>query len=78
MTTAYKEFALEGYEYNVTDYLVKPTRFGQFLKTTQKVLDKPVIPQNVSLQFVASNHDFIFIKSNSKLVKIMWNNILRE
>lgn len=27
MTTAYKEFALEGYEYNVTDYLVKPTRF---------------------------------------------------
>ncbi len=39
ITTAYKEYAIEGYELNVTDYLLKPFAFDRFLKAANKVLE---------------------------------------
>ena len=39
ITTAYKEFALEGYELNIDDYLLKPFNFSRFVKSVSKVSD---------------------------------------
>ncbi|MEN7551640.1 LytTR family DNA-binding domain-containing protein [Rapidithrix thailandica] len=39
VVSAHKEYALEGYEYNITDYLLKPFSFERFLKSVQKVVD---------------------------------------
>jgi two-component system, LytTR family, response regulator len=76
-TTAYTDYALDGYEYNITDYLLKPISFERFTKAIEK------INQNtVSWDTKHGNHgmksedDFIFIKSDSKMIKINLANIL--
>ena len=40
ITTAYREFAVEGFELNILDYLVKPVAFERFMKSIDKFLDK--------------------------------------
>ena len=68
LTTAYSEFALEGYELDVVDYLLKPIRFPRFLAAVQKAAK--------SLKETSSepeeNDDYIFVKTESKgkLLKI--------
>jgi DNA-binding LytR/AlgR family response regulator len=69
LTTAYSEFALEGYELDVVDYLLKPIRLPRFLSAVQKAA-KPLsdaAPQNEQ-----SNDDYIFVKTEAKgkLLKI--------
>lgn len=68
LTTAYSEFALEGYELEVTDYLLKPIRFPRFLAAVQKVSN--TINENNNEQ--ADEDDYIFVKTESKgkLLKI--------
>ena len=64
ITTAYQEYAIKGYELNVTDYLLKPFTFDRFLKAVNKA-------QENNIQPTAINHqDFIFVKTENKLVKI--------
>lgn len=68
LTTAYSEFALEGYELDVTDYLLKPVRFPRFLTAVQKVL-KAI---NEISNEQTDEDDYIFVKTESKgkLLKI--------
>jgi DNA-binding LytR/AlgR family response regulator len=69
LTTAYSEFALESYELDVVDYLLKPIRFPRFLAAVQKaVKDINDIPSPVS----DKADDFIFVKTEAKgkLLKI--------
>ncbi|RZJ81796.1 MAG: response regulator, partial [Flavobacterium sp.] len=47
VTTAYKEFAIEGYELNVTDYLLKPFSFERFIKAINKTID--TLPNDKSI-----------------------------
>lgn len=73
--TAHRDFALDGFEAGVTDYLVKPVRFDRFLKAVNRAKEK------ISLSQVATIHqqihtDRIFIKSEGKLVKILFDEIL--
>ncbi len=73
LTTAYSEFALEGYELDVVDYLMKPIRFPRFLAAVQKAsnLIKPAdAPQEPPA--VRTEDDYIFVKTESKgkLLKI--------
>ncbi|HMF70822.1 MAG TPA: LytTR family DNA-binding domain-containing protein [Flavitalea sp.] len=71
LTTAYSEFALEGYELYVVDYLMKPIRLPRFLSAVQKAISQ-MNPGNESLKLDAEEDDYIFVKTESKgkLLKI--------
>lgn len=78
LTTAYSQYALEGYELDVTDYLLKPITFERFLKAVDKVSqrlsDQPTVVEKASTGEAAPS--YIFVKDGTKLVKIRWEDIL--
>jgi two-component system LytT family response regulator len=71
-TTAYAEYALEGFELDVADYLVKPFDFNRFLKSINKISQRLTTP---SAKADAEKKDSIFVKDGTKLVKIELNSI---
>lgn len=76
LTTAYSEFALEGYELDVVDYLLKPVRLPRFLQAVQKAMK--IISENNPLPRTSTREDdYIFVKTESKgkLLKINLNDI---
>ena len=75
VTTAYKEFALEGYELNISDYLLKPFGFERFLKAINKTFSASNIQEIVpSKNNTISKR--IFIRSNKKYIQIEIDAIL--
>jgi two-component system, LytTR family, response regulator len=74
ITTAYHEYAVEGYELNVTDYLLKPFSFERFLVAVNKVnatrspIKNTIEPEEIK--------DFIFLNVQKKKVKILFSEIL--
>ncbi len=80
LTTAYPEYALEGYEHDVIDYLMKPIMFDRFLKATQKAINylQSERPIGIILNQDSDQDDYIFVKgeSRSKLIKIKLADIL--
>jgi len=64
LTTAYSEFALEGYELYVVDYLMKPIRQTRFLAAVQKVMDQSVVVKESQPKL--ADDDYIFVKTESK------------
>lgn len=75
LTTAYKEYALESYELNVLDYLLKPISFERFLKAVNK-LDIQASEMIRPTFDDAENDIFIYVKSEKKNVKILLKEIL--
>jgi len=76
-TTAFKEYALEGYELDVIDYLLKPVRFERFLKAVNKAFPKTAEPvSNGAPAERKTGVDFIYLRVNKKLVKIILSDIL--
>ena len=79
ITTAYREYALEGFELDVVDYLLKPITFGRFLKSINKYYQ---LAQDESTQVVQSiDHNqeetpFIYIKENKRVIKVHLNEII--
>lgn len=73
-TTAYSEYALDGYELDVVDYLLKPISFERFLKAVNKVQVR--LSSNQPTTAAQPADDFIFVKDGTKLVKIMIHDIL--
>ena len=80
LTTAYSEYALQGYELDVVDYLLKPITFERFLKAVDKVtlrLDSKKSPAIITEKAPAAvEQPFVFIKDGTKLVKIVFDDIL--
>lgn len=82
LTTAYSEYALEGYELDVTDYLLKPITFERFLKAVDKVIQRADIgvrhtPNHTSeVSNQETKNPFVFVKDGTKLVKIQLDDIL--
>ena len=74
-TTAYPQFALDGFELNALDYLVKPISFDRFFKATLKAKEYYEIrQQNETVN--DKKEDYFFIKAENKLVKIFFDEIL--
>lgn len=68
-TTAYEQYAIQGFELDVLDYLVKPVSFERFLKAANKAYDYFSTRQS-------GDQPYIFIKSDTKLEKVLFNDIL--
>ena len=75
LTTAFAEYALESYELNVIDYLLKPISFERFSKTIDKIVDGRLFAQTAK-EAEQKPGDHIFIKSNSKFFKINFSEII--
>jgi DNA-binding LytR/AlgR family response regulator len=71
-TTAYQQYALEGFELNVVDYLMKPIPFDRFLKGVNKAYDQFVLRRSKA----ESSDSFFFVHSEYKEIKILCNDIL--
>ena len=77
ITTAYSEHALEGYEYSVCDYLLKPIRYERFLKAINKVLELNKRQDKLITNGDTPNtEDHIFIKEDHVVHKIFFKDLL--
>lgn len=68
-TTAYREYAVEGFKIDAADYLVKPISFAAFLKSADKIRQRYFSDSETNTQ-VQHNEQFLFIKSEYKIVRI--------
>ena len=81
LTTAYSQYALEGYELDIVDYLLKPVSFERFVKAVNKASDrfglsgrKPANPVPEEKE-KPQTKDYFFVKANYKLVKVFYDDI---
>lgn len=75
LTTAYPEYALESYEFNVIDYLLKPISYERFSKTIDKIIDGKIFSEAKKSKDNTPG-DHIFIKSNSKFFRVSFPEII--
>jgi two-component system, LytTR family, response regulator len=80
LTTAYSEYAIEGYELEVFDYLLKPISFERFLKSIEKAMVRlnnatVVYEQKDVLESQKPDNQIIFVKDGVKMIKINLNEI---
>ncbi|OOG68712.1 LytTR family DNA-binding domain-containing protein [Flavobacterium sp. A45] len=79
VTTAYKEFALEGYELNVSDYLLKPFSFERFIKAISKTIDSTQNKKGIaasSTSEMKSNSNSFFLRGDKKYHQIHFADLL--
>ncbi len=69
IVSAYEQYAIKGYEFDVVDYLLKPVSFDRFLKSVNRIHDLFQAEQK-------ENNDYIFVKSDKQLKKILFKDIL--
>lgn len=79
ITTAYREYAIEGFELDVVDFLLKPITFERFLKAVNKYYQQ-IEEENIPTPVVNSNstadEHFIYVKENKKVIKVNLSEIL--
>ncbi|MBL7701281.1 MAG: response regulator transcription factor [Ferruginibacter sp.] len=75
-TTAYPQYALDGFEVNALDYLVKPISFERFYKAALKAKDFFAQKQNDKTGIQGQSSGYFFIKADNSLVKIMFADVL--
>lgn len=73
-TTAYRDYALDGFELGVIDYLLKPISFDRFLKAVYKVTQS-YQPEQVEKHNVSADR-FLYFRSDRKMIKVVLNDIL--
>jgi two-component system, LytTR family, response regulator LytT len=81
-TTAYNQFALEGYKVDALDYLLKPFNYEEFLRAAQKALNyaelinKPAAPAAAVVETEHADENYLFLKVEYQLVRIALDDIL--
>jgi two-component system, LytTR family, response regulator len=80
-TTAYDNYALQGFELDVTDYLLKPISFERFVKAVDKVYEKLALqhlPNSIQKEAIlpGKDNDFFFVKTEFRLQKVFLSDIL--
>lgn len=80
LTTAYEQYALESYEFAVTDYLLKPISLDRFLLAVEKVKDRlaaTTLSTSPAPMPTVPTRDYLFVKSGHKTVRIDYADIIR-
>ncbi|AVM51268.1 LytTR family DNA-binding domain-containing protein [Capnocytophaga sp. oral taxon 878] len=72
-TTAFNQYALDGYKVNAIGYLLKPFNYAEFLETAQKAIQLESLSASKPLQ---ATDDYIFVKVDYKQVKVLFSDIL--
>ncbi len=73
-TTAYPQYALEGFEVNALDYLVKPVSFERFFKAVLKAKEYYEVRESNAKETASGDH--FFIKADNKLIRILFDDVL--
>lgn len=76
LTTAYRDYALDGFELEVVDYLLKPIPFERFLKAVAKVLHQPANMQASLVRTDQLSDDYVYFKVDKKMVKTRMSDVL--
>ncbi len=75
-TTAYSAHAIEAFELEAVDYLMKPVSFDRFLKAVNRITSKPETNQVHQLQNIVTETSFAFFNVNKVMVKVKFDDIL--
>jgi DNA-binding LytR/AlgR family response regulator len=76
ITTAYRDYAVEGFELEVTDYLVKPISFPRFMKALEKIVKTTRPPAPAPKEDEPAGKDHLFLKVDKKFIKVLIADIL--
>jgi DNA-binding LytR/AlgR family response regulator len=76
ITSAYQEYALQGYELNVIDYLLKPIEFSRFLKAVNKIAQNKEIALPARLVAGSAERAYLFFSVGKKKVKVFLDEVL--
>jgi len=76
MTTAYGQYALEGFEMAVIDYLVKPFSLERFIKASQKALELKTLKQKPAAVTGKATDEYFYVKCDGKIERVMYNELL--
>lgn len=72
-TTAYRKYALESYDFDAVDYLLKPITFPRFLKAVNKLLNSKT--DSILAKSADNKQDFLFLNVNRKKIKVVFEEI---
>ncbi len=79
-TTAYRKYAVEGFELDAVDYILKPISFERFLKAVNKVLEMNVAPPNTTTptpkEGAEQANSFLYFRADRKMVKVYYRDVL--
>lgn len=75
LTTAYSDYALEGYELDVIDYLVKPITFERFLRASQKAMEFFQLKLRAEKENVTPAADYFFVRCDRKFEKVFFQEV---
>jgi len=75
-TTAYEKYALQGFKLEAVDYLLKPFGYEDFLKAVEKVKKLIGYERSTQKEELSANNEFLFLKSEYKIRRINFNDIL--
>jgi DNA-binding LytR/AlgR family response regulator len=74
-TTAYREYAIDGFDLQAVDYLLKPISFDRLLRSVNKFIGENTPYEFTTKEIINDTSDFIFVRSERKMIKIDFNDI---
>lgn len=74
-TTAYRDYAIDGFELNAVDYLLKPIVFERFFKAIEKFIEN-VKPINNNSSKTTNEEAYIYVQSNKKNIKVLFDDVI--